>query len=279
MMKHTITLIAALFFCFAGMAQVKMPAASPLQTIKQAFGLGEIELNYSRPSLRGREMIGLVEPWGSVWRTGANEASKITFTDEVEIDGQKIKAGTYAIYTIPNKDGNWFFILNNGVNNWGAFAYSPDANVLKMRVKAATNLPKAETLTMQFSDLTNESTNLNIRWDHYGLKIPIKTDIKSKIKASLDKALKTDKNVYYQAATYYYEYEQNYKEALNMMDKGLAEESNAPYFRLFYKARIQKDMGDKKGALATAQKTLDAAKAAKNENYIVMSTQMIQELK
>lgn len=278
-MKKISLAIACTFVYMAVAAQVKMPAASPTEFIRQDFGLGSIELTYSRPSLRGRQMIGVVEPWGNVWRTGANAATKIRFTDEVEIGGKKIDSGSYSLYTIPQKNGEWSFILNKNVGNWGAFDYSENSEALRIPVKAGKNAQKVETLTMQFSDITSESINLNIKWEDFALKIPIKTNIKEKIRASIDEAMKGDKKPYWQAATFYYEYDKNYKKALEMVDAAFASQPNPPYYQLFYKARIEKDAGLKKNALTTGQKALDAAKAAKNDNYIIMSQQLIASLK
>lgn len=278
-MKKTI-LLAILFFSVSSIfAQVKMPAPSPTQFIRQDFGLGSIELTYSRPGVKGRQMIGDIEPWGSVWRTGANAATKIRFTDAVEIDNKKIDSGSYALYTIPNKDGNWVFILNKGVSNWGADGYKESDDVLRMNVKAGQNKSKVETLTMQFSDITSETCILNIKWENFSLRIPIRTEIKSRIRNSIEAALKGDKKPYWQAASFYYEWDKNYPKALEMVDAAIAQQSTPPYYMVFYKARIQKDAGDKKGAAESAKKAYELAKAGKNENYMIMSEKIINELK
>lgn len=277
MKKMTFTL-AAIFFCVLANAQVRMPAASPTEFIRQDFGLGTIELTYSRPGVKGRKMIGVVEPWGAVWRTGANAATKIRFTDQVEIDGKKVDSGTYALYTIPNKDGNWKFIINKGTGNWTVNEYDAARDVVNMTVKAGKNSPKVETLTMQFSDIRPESLVLNIKWEDFSLSIPITTNVKDRIRTSIEEAMKGSRKPYWQAAQFYYEFDRNYPKALEMADAAFAEQKNPPYFMVFYKARIQKDMGDKKGALESARKSLEAAKIDKNINYVIMSEQMIKEL-
>lgn len=277
-MKKIVWAISAVFLGISVNAQVKMPAASPSEFIRQEFGLGSIELSYSRPGLKGRKMIGVVEPWGSVWRTGANAATRIRFTDIVEIDGKKLDTGSYALYTIPEKNGEWYFILNKGIGNWGAGGYTKSDDVVRMKVKTGKNAQKVETLTMQFSDVKPESIVLNIKWEDFSLRIPITTQIKDRIRASIEEAMKTNKKPYWQAANFFYEYDRDYKKALEMADAALAEQKNPPYYMIFYKARIQKDMGDKKGALQTARQSLEGAKAARNENYVIMSEQMIREL-
>ncbi|MBN9350920.1 MAG: DUF2911 domain-containing protein [Chitinophagaceae bacterium] len=278
-MKKILISAIACFCTTLVFAQVKMPAPSPTEFIRQDFGLGSIELTYSRPGVKGREMIGKIEPWGSIWRTGANAATKIRFTDEVEIGGKKIDSGSYAVYTIPNKDGNWIFILNKGFNNEGTSGYKESDDVLRLPVKAGKNLRKVETLTMQFSDIKPESCILNIKWEDFSLQVPIKTEIRNRIRQSLEVALKSEKKPYWQAANFYYEYDHNYPKALEMANAALSAQKNPPYFMIYYKARIQKDAGDKKGALESATKAYELAKAANNENYMIMSENMIRELK
>lgn len=277
-MKKIHLTILSLFIAISLSAQIKMPAPSPTQFIKQDFGLGTIEITYSRPGLKGRQMIGNIEPWGSVWRTGANAATKIRFTDAVEIGGTKIDSGSYALYTIPAKNGEWTFILNKGVNNWGATGYKESDDVLRMKVKAGKNLKKVETLTMQFSDLTPEHCNLNIKWEDFALVIPIASKVKDRLRASIEAALQSDKKPYWQAASFYNEWDKNYSKALEMVDAAIGQQKEPPYYMVFYKARILKDSGNKKAALETAKKANALAKAANNENYVIMSDQMIKEL-
>lgn len=279
-MKKLISWMTALFLCVSSLqAQVKMPAASPTEFISQEFGLGSIELTYSRPSLKGRTMIGNIDPWGSVWRTGANAATKIRFTDAVSIDGKKIDSGTYALYTIPEKSGNWIFILNKGVSNWGTTGYKESEDVLRVIVKASKNPVKVETLTMQFSDVKPESIHLNIKWEDFGLRIPITTNIRDRIRTSIEEALKGDKKPYWQAANFYYDYDKNYSKALEMVNAAIAEQKEVPYYMIYQKALIEKAAGDKRAALLTGEKALSAAKLAQNENYVIMCEQLIHSLK
>lgn len=279
MMKKILFAVIAFLCFFSAEAQVKMPAPSPTEYLRQDFGLSNIELTYSRPGLKGRNMIGNVEPWGVVWRTGANAATKIHFHDAVEINGQKIDSGAYALYTIPQKNGEWNFILNKGVTNWGADGYKESDDVLRMKVKAGKNAKKVETLTMQFSDITPETINLNIKWEDFALQIPIVTKIRDRVKASVEEALTGEKKPYWQAANYYYEYEKNYPKALEMVNEAIAQQPKPAYYVVYFKAKVQKEMGDKKGAIATAQQSLELAKAANNEGYILLNQKLINELK
>lgn len=278
-MKKAFFTILSMSLVSLAFAQVRMPQPSPTQYIKQDFGLSTIELTYSRPSLKGREIIGEVEPWNVLWRTGANAATKIRFNDPVEIFGHKVDTGNYAIYTIPQKNDEWTFILNKGFNNSGVSGYNESEDVFREKIKAGKNAMKEETLTMQFSDFKTESCTLNIKWEDFALKIPITTNIKDKLRAQLETALTSDKKPYWQAAQFYNEFDNNKAKALEMINAAIAESDKPPFFMVYYKAKVQKDMGDKKGAMATAQQSLTLSKEAKNDTYILMNEKLMKELK
>jgi hypothetical protein len=278
MKKAFLSILFTGFISFA-FAQVRMPAPSPTQYIKQDFGLSSIELTYSRPSLKGREMIGQVVPWNALWRTGANAATKIQFNDAVEVLGHKVDAGSYAIYTIPQKNGEWTFVLNKGFNNSGVSGYKESEDVFRATVKAGKNASKVETLTMQFSDVKAESCVLNIKWESFALKIPITTNVKDKLRAQLEKALQSDKKPYWQAAQFYNELDNNKAKALEMINGAIAQSEKPPFYMVYYKASIQKDLGDKKGAIASAQQSLELSKEAKEGSYILLNEKLIKELK
>lgn len=274
-----------LIVCFVSItticsAQVKLPAPSPTQTIKQDFGMSFLELTYSRPSLKGRKVIGNLDPYNVVWRTGANAATRIRFNDPVDILGNKVDTGTYVIYTIPQKDGDWTFILNRGINNWGVDGYKESEDVFRTKVRTLYDNPKLETFTMGFSDLKPESCQLRIMWDNYALFVPIKTSIKEKIRAQIDAGLKTDKQPYWQAAQFYSEYDNNNALALEMINKAIIQNAKSnPFYMVHYKAKIQKDMGDKAGAIASANESIKMAKEAKNDSYVLMNEKLLKELK
>lgn len=278
-MKKTILSVLALGIISLASAQVSMPAPSPTQTIKQDFGMSTIELTYSRPSVKGRTIMGDLEPWNVMWRTGANAATKITFGDDVEVFGHKVAPGSYAIYTIPQKNGEWTFILNKGADNAGVAGYKESEDVFREKVKVGKNPQKTETLTMQFSDLQHESVVLNIKWDDFAIKVPITTNIKDRVRAQIEEALKSDKKPYWQAAQFYADLDKNYTKALEMIDGALAQQKTPPFYMVYYKAVVQKDKGDKKAALATAQQALQLAKDAKNDAYVLLNEKLIKKLK
>lgn len=269
--------LVTLFCSLYSYAQVKMPAPSPTQTIKQDFGLGSIEVIYSRPSAKGRRVFGDLVPNGKIWRTGANEATKIKFSDAIEIGGKKIDSGTYVLYAVPNEE-SWEVILNKGLTNWGVDGYNENKDVTRFKIVPEKTKTNVETFTMQFEDIKPESCKLQIAWGNKVISIPIVTDIKNKIKAQIEAAMQTDKKPFWQAAQYYYEYEKNLPKALDNAGKAATENPKA-YWILLYKARIQKDLGDIKGALAASASSLDLAKEAGNDDYVKMNEKLQKELK
>ena len=276
-MKKLSVSLVALLWAFAMNAQVKMPAPSPTQTIKQDFGMGNIELTYSRPAAKDRKIFGDLVPYNKLWRTGANGATIIRFSEPVEIKGKKVDTGSYALYTIPGAD-SWEIILNKGLKNWGVDGYKESEDVVRVSVTPMNMGSKMESFTMQFADIKPESCELHIMWEKTAVAIPITTNIREKVKAQIEEALKSDKKPYWQAAQFYNEYEKNSAKALEYASK--AAEANPKAFWIFlYKARIQKDMGDNDGAMQSAKKSLELATEAKNDDYIKMNEELIKKLK
>lgn len=278
-MKKIFISVCATAIISMAQAQVQMPQPSPTQYIKQDFGMASIELTYSRPSVKGRAIFGSLEPWDAVWRTGANAVTKIRFNDPVEINGKKVDTGTYALYTIPKKDGDWTFILNKGTANWGSTGYKESDDVLRTTVKTSKNAQPVETLTMQFANVKAESCVLKIKWENYALEIPITTNIKDRLRGQFETALQSEKKPFWQAAQFYNEYDKNYPKALEMINSALAAQKTPAYYMVYYKATILKNAGNKKEAVATAQQALQLAKEAKEAGYIFLSEKLLNELK
>ncbi len=266
-------------FCLSALvagAQVKMPAPSGTQTIKQDFGLGTIELTYSRPNAKGRKVYGDLVPFGKLWRTGANAATRIKFTEPVEMGGKKIDSGTYVLYTIPDAE-SWEIILNKGLDNWGVDGYKESQDVCRFRVTPMKMKTKMESFTMQLADIKPESCELHIMWEKTAVSVPITTNIKDKVRAQIEAAMLTDKKPYWPAAQFYNEYDMNKAKALEYCTKA-AEASPKAFWIWLYKARIQKDMGDKAGAKESAGKSLELAREAKNDDYVKMNEELLKKL-
>jgi hypothetical protein len=273
-----IVLLFSLFVSMGAMAQgIKMPAPSPTQIIKQDFALSSIEINYSRPLAKGRKIFGDLVPFGKMWRTGANGATKVTFGEDVKVGGVAIKAGSYAIYSIPNAD-EWEIIINKGVNNGGLSGYKTEEDVARFKVKTFT-LPFAiESFTMMIGDVLPASANIQILWENTAVSIPVEADIDSKIMKSIDAAMNVDNRPYFAAASYYFEVGKELPKALEWVNKAIDAQPSA-YWMVHLKAKIQAKLGDKVGAKATALKGIELAKAGNNDDYVALNEKLIATLK
>jgi hypothetical protein len=278
MKKLFIFLVA--FVCMATAPGVQAqsftaPQASSGQTIVQDFGLGKITVAYSRPNVKGRNVFADLAPYGQVWRTGANSATIITFTDEVTLAGHKVVPGEYGLFTIPGKV-EWTIILNKTAKQWGAYTYKEADDVLRFKVKAAKLKDIAETFTIQFANVLPTTGQLQLMWERTLVSIPITTEVNTRVIASIEEAMKGEKKPYFQAAQYYYENGQDLNKALGWINE--AERTNAknPMLKL-WKARIQLKMGNKAGAAATAQEGARLAKESKNDEYERLNNAVVKQ--
>lgn len=277
MKKMFLPVIMLAGISFAGEAQVQMPAPSPTQTVKQDFGISSVELVYSRPSAKGRKIYGDLVPYNKLWRTGANAATRIVFTEPVEIGDKRIDTGTYVLYTIPGID-SWDIIINKGIKNWGTDGYKESEDVARVRLEPKKLKNYTETFTMEFADVKPETCNLNIMWEKTIVSIPIRANFRDKVRAQIEAALKTDKKPYWQAAQFYNEYDKNLPMALENCSKAI-EGNDKAFWMWIYKAKIQKEMGDIAGALASSKKSLELAKEAKNDDYVKINVDFQKGLK
>lgn len=152
--------------------QYNVPAVSPRQVVEQQFSITKISIDYGRPAVKGRKIFGELVPFSQVWRAGANEATKITFGQEILFGGQKVKKGTYALYIVP-QEKEWKVILNKGVNNWGAYTYDAKEDVISTTVPVKMMNEKMERFTINFEDITDEKLNLVFEWDKTRADVPI----------------------------------------------------------------------------------------------------------
>ena len=256
---------------------IKLPQPSTGQTLIQDFGLGKITVKYSRPNTKGRKIFGEMEPYATVWRTGANEATTINFTEDVKIEGQAVPAGDYALFTIPGKD-EWTIILNKNTKEWGAYDYKQAEDFLRVKVKSAALATKAETFTIEFADVYPTTATLQLMWDKTIVPVKLTTDIDAKVMANIDEAMKGDKKPYMAAAQYYLENGKDLNKALEWMNAAEAADAKGPWVRL-WKGRIQLKMGDKKGAAASAEAGIKLAEEAKIPEYIRLNKALLAETK
>ncbi len=278
MKKILFAAVSALTFSSAVNAQIVMPAPSPTQFIRQDFGMGRIELTYSRPAVKGRSMFGEktdLAPVGQLWRTGANAATKIRFTDKVMIGGTMLDTGSYSIFTIPQKD-QWEVIINKN-STATTNEYKQDQDVVRVKVSPSKSSDKVENFTMQFNNITSETIDLDLSWGKTMVRLPITTNIKDRIRKQVEAGLNSDKKPFFNAASFYYDYDKDYTKALENVNKAI-ETNQKAYWMYMLKARIQKDMGDKAGAKATAQQVVTLATDAKNDDYVRMANDLMKKM-
>lgn len=258
--------------------KITMPAPSPLQTVTQKFGLGEISIEYSRPSVKGRTIFGDIVPYGKIWRTGANATTKITFTDDVKVEGKDVKAGTYGLYSIPNKD-TWEIMLYKDLTLNGNVAdYKTENEVARFKVKAAKMPMKIESLMINIADITATEATVALLWENTAVSFKITTDIDARVMQSIDESMKSDKPEYFRAAGYYFDNKKDLKQALTWVDKAVAENPKA-FYMFYLKAKIEYALKDKAAGKASAEKSIELAKEAKNDDYVALGTKLIADNK
>lgn len=255
--------------------QIRMPAPSPLCEYKQAVGLTDISIVYSRPSVKDRVIFGDLVPYGKLWRTGANMATRITFSDDVKIEGKDLKAGSYAFFTIPG-ESEWTFIFNTEANQPGAAQYDESKDALRVQVPAERMQNGVETLLIDVNAIRNDHAYLVLAWQNtvVAAKIDVNTDaaVMADIKRAMDPGSEAGK--YWAAANYYLETGRDMEQALAWINKSI-ELGNNPFWVVHAKARIQQKMGDCKGAIATAEESKKLAREAGNEDYIALNDKLI----
>ena len=283
-------LAAAAVFALAAVAQAQVRAPRPSQkaSVMQTVGVTDLTITYSRPGVKGRAIWGdppagaaasaatlddarkrakdaVIVPYGHVWRAGANEATQFAVTDDVLINGQPLKAGTYSLHAIPGKD-EWTLIFNSDAGQWGSFAYDEKKDVLRVKAKPQTVADSQEWLIYTFDPVTENSAQVNLRWER--LRVPFTVEVKDvkglaveKMRATVAAAKPDDWRTPLQAANYVFtnELTTNYEEAMQWLDKSL--KTKETFGNLYTKARVLAATGKAPDAVATGEKALQIAKA------------------
>src|SRR5215467_5432402 len=254
---------------------IKTPAPSPPQTIKQDFGLSSIELSYSRPGIKGRKVFGDLVPYGKVWRTGANSATTIDFADDVTIGETKVPAGKYGLLTIPDKD-SWTIIITKQVDVTNPADYKQESDVVRVNAKPMTLKDKMETFTMQFANLKPSTCDLQMMWENIAVVLPIASDVESVVMKEIDDAMNKDNRPYFQAALYYLNNGKDLNQAVAWFDKAIAQQPDG-YWIYHQRANALAKLGKKDEAKATAQKSIELAKEAKNDDYVQLNEKLLAQ--
>lgn len=285
-MKSKLILFIFLFASYEmATAQISTPAPSSAGKVYAKVGLTDVNIEYSRPKMKGRAIYGegddFLVPFGKIWRTGANSGTIITIDKDLTVEGSNLPAGEYMILTIPGKD-SWSVIFYKDKSIGGNMANHKEADEqLRVSVKPVSLTEAVQTMTFNIADLSEDNTTaaIELAWENTAVKVSIKTDFDKEIMAEIDNKTKVNPNNYAAAANYYYNTGKDLDQAIEWMGKAVEANPNA-FWNSHTKAQMQAKKGDKKGAIATAEASLAAAKAADSDfGYIKRNEDLIAELK
>jgi hypothetical protein len=263
MMRKTLWIVLALLVALPSFAQVRTPRASPNASLMQTVGLTDITIKYSRPGKKGRTILGGLVPYDQVWRTGANEATTISFSDDVTINGQKLAKGTYAFFTIPGND-QWTLVFNKQGEQWGAFNYDQSQDALRIQVKPETS-PFFEWMSFDVDEMTTDTAKIELQWDTWSVAFTVDTDSTARTLNALKNAMKPDWRTPYQAAAFAFDNSgaATDQELSDWLDKSLSVAENTN--NLWLKARFLNRLGKKAEAKAAAEKAVSVATPAQKD--------------
>lgn len=252
--------LATFLLVVAASAQQKIIRVSPGAMVTQTIGVTDVSVSYHRPGVKGREIWGKLVPYDQVWRAGANEATTVTFSDDVSIGGKELKGGSYGFFVLPRQQGEWTVIFNALPKQWGAFSYDSTKDVLRIQVKPESATGSEEWLSYNFTDLTASSASLVLRWEKIALpvQITVNTDgIMASMNAGATSSAWQQLNNY---ARYCLDSKANYEKGLEAAEKSIAVNENASNLRT--KAELLAQLGKTKEAIAAAEKAVTVGKAA-----------------
>lgn len=277
-MKKFFSIAVMCLLTIGATAQIQTPAASPAASLTQTVGLTDISVEYSRPSMKGRTIYGDLVPYGNIWRTGANARTKITFSTDVTVGGEKLEAGTYAIFTKPEATA-WTVYFYTEYQGGGAPQTLDESKVAAM-VKVNTQaIPMdIETFTITIDDLTNDGAHLGIMWEKTYVGVPIGVPANETVLAAIEQTMNgPSAGDYYNAAVYLSSTGQKLDQAKGYMDKAMSMIKEPRYWQLRQQSLLLAKVGDKKGAIKAAKASLAGAKEAGNADYIKMNTDSLKE--
>lgn len=274
-MKRPILSTLVLAAAIATVAQ-DLPTTSSSAKVHQRVGLTDVKVEYARPSAKGRKIFGDLVPYGEVWRTGANKATLISFSTPVQLEGVKVPAGKYALFTLP-AEGKWEVILNSDTNLWGAYDRKPELDVWKATV-LTTACAATETFTIEFADVVGDKATLVLRWETTSVPVRIEADATEQGMANIKEALArpdADFRAYARSAQFCLDRKQDAKQALEWAQRSV--KLQAKYWNTFTLAQAQYATGDKAGAIASAREAIKLAEAEKDGGAVKNYTARIAE--
>ncbi|MGZ3837917.1 MAG: DUF2911 domain-containing protein [Flavisolibacter sp.] len=277
MFTRLLIVVLTLSLTTARSQTLKTPQPSTTQMIKQDLGIGSVELSYSRPGMKGRRIFGDLVPYGKVWRTGANSATTLSFSDSVSIGGVAIAPGKYGLLSIPGPD-QWILILSRQTDVTSPAAYHEESDVVRFSAKPSLVKDPVETFTMQFANVKATSADLQLMWDNVVVSLPIVSSVENRVMAQIDNIMNHDNRPYFQAAMYYMETGKDLNQALAWLDKAIEQNPDA-FFIYHQKANVLARLGKKEEARAAAEKSMELARKAKNDDYVELNRKLLAKLK
>ena len=259
-------------------AQIQTPQPSPSTTLEQVVGLTEVKIEYSRPAMRGRTIMGDLVPYGSLWRTGANKNTTLSFSDPVTVGGQALAAGTYALFTRPGKS-LWEVFFYTETENWGTPQEWQSKSVAAViEVPTQSQAEPVESFTISINELTNTGANIHLSWENTRVTLPLEVPTDEKTMASIKETMKGTPKAgdLYQAAVYYRESGRDLQTAKKWIGKAI-EMDPGKYWMFRQQALILADLNEKEAAIKAAQSSLELAEKAGNQDYVRLNTKAIEE--
>jgi hypothetical protein len=258
-MKKICLLVVIICAAIQTNAQIDIPALSPSASIKQQIGLGKVTVNYARPSLRGRKLLGQENiPFGKVWRLGANEATTIELNDSMIINGKSLAKGKYAMMAIPDEK-EWIIIINSNANQWGAYSYSDKKDVMRFAVKAEKLKQTVETMSFAFEDIHPEKSTLVFKWENSSFQFAIEQKADEIVMAQIKEKMTKEKistSTYMEAAEYYLYANKDLNQALEWTKK-LLETVKTSGFCYNLQAQIAQKLNNCELAISAAKSSIE----------------------
>ena len=277
MKKIFTTAVVATAFLFTNAQTLTTPQPSPTQTLKQNFGLSAIDLSYSRPGVKGRTVFGDLVPYGKVWRTGANQATTITFGEEVVVGGTKVPPGKYGLLTIPEAN-EWTIIISKQTDVTSPDGYKQDQDIARVKARPIPLPMSIETFTISFDDVKNNSVNVGMMWDRVYVAFPVTTDVDSKVMKQIDNIMTKDNKPYYAAASYFYDNGKDMNQALTWVNKAVEANPKAQPWVHTLKTKILAKMGKKTEAIAAAKNAIQIATDTKFPEFVKQNEDILKTL-
>lgn len=274
-MKNLFGIILMAFLAVSVNAQIKTPAPSPKQTLTQDVGLTTVTVEYSRPSMKERTIFGQdgLVPYGKMWRTGANQATKISFSTPVTVNGSTLSAGDYAVTTVPGANEWRMNFYTYDKSSWSAYR---DANpVASLTINPQSTKQTYETFTINFGNLRDNSARMDLAWANTKVSVKVEVAFDEEVMAAIERTLSgPTPNDYYQAATYYHKSGKDLNQALVYIRKATDVEK-PKFWQVRREALILADLGKRDEAIKAANQSMELARAAGNDDYVRMNQKSI----